>query len=625
MRVALGAAAALAVGIAVGAPIDNTATGYKATTGQVGGVPGSVMLQSVDGYNAQPVNSAHPLSIIGNIVCANCAGGSSASDIASYNGLGPILTGQGTAAGNSLRVAVGWDGATVAGSAPGSFVQPVSDGGSSLTVDGLVSVIQSGAWAVSILGTVPVSGPLTDAQLRATPVPVSGTMAVSNFPTTQPVNGTVTANQGGAPWSVSQSGAWTFTANQGTSPWVTSVSNFPTTQAVSAASLPLPTNAAKETGGNLDEIALDTDNLALIKAKTDNLDVALSTRLKPSDTLTGVTTVTTITNPVGVKGGDGLTIASVANPVPVVGTGTGGGIPIVGSVNILGTTIVQGGQADKSAFVVGTTFHQPVGGIVTDVAPDTVAENTAAAARITPKRAVHTNLRNQAGTEIGTAAAPVRTDPTGTTTQPVNGTVAATQSGAWTTGRTWTLGNGTDSVTAQQGSAPWSVSQSTAAAASGAWPIKVTDGTSTAAVKAASTAAVATDPALVVAVSPNSVLPVSTTPSSASSAGIVGVQTTVLATSLVLKASPGNLYDVYLSNDTAAKLYLMIFDATAAPIDGVVTPVHCVPIPAGGVGSFAVDGAPPEVFSTGIVAVSSSTGCFTKTASNASFIHGRAK
>lgn len=76
---------------------------------------------------------------------------------------------------------------------------------------------------------------------------------------------------------------------------------------------------AKETGGNLDEIALDTDNLAgiktdldeiavdtdnlaLIKAKTDNLDVALSTRLKPADTLTKVTTVDTITNPVAVTG-----------------------------------------------------------------------------------------------------------------------------------------------------------------------------------------------------------------------------------------------------------------------------------------------------------------------------------
>lgn len=36
-----------------------------------------------------------------------------------------------------------------------------------------------------------------------------------------------------------------------------------------------------------------------------------------------------------------------------------------------------------------------------------------------------TSLINSAGTEIGTSGAPVRTDPTGTTTQPVNGTVTA--------------------------------------------------------------------------------------------------------------------------------------------------------------------------------------------------------
>lgn len=32
---------------------------------------------------------------------------------------------------------------------------------------------------VAVVGTVPVSGPLTDAQLRATPVPISGTVAIS--------------------------------------------------------------------------------------------------------------------------------------------------------------------------------------------------------------------------------------------------------------------------------------------------------------------------------------------------------------------------------------------------------------------------------------------------------------
>lgn len=38
---------------------------------------------------------------------------------------------------------------------------------------------------------VPVSGPLTDTQLRSTAVPVSGSVSVSNLPATQPVSGTV--------------------------------------------------------------------------------------------------------------------------------------------------------------------------------------------------------------------------------------------------------------------------------------------------------------------------------------------------------------------------------------------------------------------------------------------------
>lgn len=43
---------------------------------------------------------------------------------------------------------------------------------------------------VSIASSVAVTGPLTDTQLRATAVPVSGTVAVSNFPATQAVSGT---------------------------------------------------------------------------------------------------------------------------------------------------------------------------------------------------------------------------------------------------------------------------------------------------------------------------------------------------------------------------------------------------------------------------------------------------
>lgn len=102
-------------------------------------------------------------------------------------------------------------------------------------------------------------------------------------------------------------------------PTTVSVSNFPATQAVSAVSLPLPTGAAQDS--SLTTIASDiaaqaklTDtqpvSLAALPNPT-NLDVALSTRLKPGDTLTAVTTVGTITNPVAVTSA-GLTNLDVA-------------------------------------------------------------------------------------------------------------------------------------------------------------------------------------------------------------------------------------------------------------------------------------------------------------------------
>lgn len=78
------------------------------------------------------------------------------------------------------------------------------------------------------------------------------------------------------------------------------------------------------------------------------------------------------------------------------------------------------GFADNSAFTYGTTAINPIGGVLDDVSTNVATENSAAVARITPQKALHINFRNQAGTEIGTAGAPVRTDPTGSTTQPVS-------------------------------------------------------------------------------------------------------------------------------------------------------------------------------------------------------------
>lgn len=117
---------------------------------------------------------------------------------------------------------------------------------------------------VSITATVAVSGPLTDTQLRATPVPVSGT--VTTTPSgTQTVTGTVSATQSGT-WNITNiSGTVSLPTGASTSALQTTgnsslssidgktptlvggrqpVDGSGVTQPISAASLPLPTGAA---------------------------------------------------------------------------------------------------------------------------------------------------------------------------------------------------------------------------------------------------------------------------------------------------------------------------------------------------------------------------------------------
>lgn len=94
------------------------------------------------------------------------------------------------------------------------------------------------------------------------------------------------------------------------------------TQPVSAASLPLPTGASTEA------------TLALVKAKTDNLDVLLSTRLKSADTLTAITTLGTITNVVHVDDNAGSLTVDGSVTVPGVATAANQATEIASLVNL---------------------------------------------------------------------------------------------------------------------------------------------------------------------------------------------------------------------------------------------------------------------------------------------------
>ena len=111
-------------------------------------------------------------------------------------------------------------------------------------------------------------------------------------------------------------------------------------------------------------------------------------------------------------------------------------------------------------------------------------------------------------------------------------------------------------------------------------------------------------------------------PNATSAAGIAPSATSALAGSLVLKASAGNLYGLTVTTSTVAG-YVMLFNATSAPADGAVTPTKCIYLGAApSTVAISWRSGPASYYSTGITAVFSTTGCFTKTASATAFLDG---
>ncbi len=100
------------------------------------------------------------------------------------------------------------------------------------------------------------------------------------------------------------------------------------------------------------------------------------------------------------------------------------------------------------------------------------------------------------------------------------------------------------------------------------------------------------------------------------------VESTALEGGHILKAAPGCLLGVYVTVDSTTTGYLLTFNTTTVPADGAVTPIECIYI-ATNPGSVFINFSPqpPEWYNVGIVAVFSSSGCFTKTASAHAFFH----
>lgn len=282
------------------------------------------------------------------------------------------------------------------------------------------------------------------------------------------------------------------------------------------------------------------------------------------------------------------------------GAGTALTSTLVSSKQALDVNVVAStppGVADKSTFTYGTSLEQPIGGVFQDTSP-TVTAGQSGAVRMTANRGLHMNLRDSSGNELlgqkaMAASVPVviASDqsninvvvatalPAGTNTigsvKLTDGTSTAVLKAASTAAAaadpSVVVALSPNSPLPAGSSTIGAVNQGTAAVTANAWPIKVTDGTNSAAVKAASTAALAADPSLVVALSPNSPVPTGTntigsvkltdgtnvgTIKAASTAAVVGDTSLVVALSpnSPIPAGTANIGKVSIQDSTGAAI-----------------------------------------------------------------------
>jgi hypothetical protein len=346
-----------------------------------------------------------------------------------------------------------------------------------------LAVTQSGLWSTGRTWTLSSGSDSISASVSNFPVLqqvdlekiVGASPSVTNYLPTRISNGTsyvdptqirlltssdvVTADQGGA---------WTVTANAGTGTFQTNVTNasIPVTQSgtwtVQQGAPPWAVSATQSgswTTGRTWTLSNGTDSV--------NIGNFPATTAVTQSTSPWVVSGTVTAN-IGTTNGLALD-ATVSAPQGSVSGGTAGTkSELAGGVyNSTPPTLTNGQQA---AFQLDSS-----GNLKTTA--------TLTASSVTANQGTPNTLANGWPVEVtdgtnllGTSTHPIRIDPTGTTTQPVSGTVtanqggswtvAATQSGTWTTGRTWNLSSGSDSVTAvvsgtvgvTQSTSPWVVS-----------------------------------------------------------------------------------------------------------------------------------------------------------------------
>lgn len=309
---------------------------------------------------------------------------------------------------------------------------------------------------VSISGTVPVSGPLTDTQLRATAVPVSGTF----FQATQPISGTVTANAGtnlNTSALALESGGnlaaiktdvdkLTFTSTR------LLVDGSGVTQPVSAASLPLPAGASTaalqtQPGVDIGDVTINnTSGAGAVNIQDGGNSITVDGSISVSNfpatqpvsgTVAATQSGTWTVQPGNTANTTAWKVDGSAVTQPVSGTFFQATQPVSGTVTAnAGTgnfTVVQATAANLNATVTGTVAATQSGTWnITNVSGTVSLPTGASTAEKQPALGTAGSASADVITVQGIAGmTALKVDGSGVT-QPVSGTVAATQSGTWT-------------------------------------------------------------------------------------------------------------------------------------------------------------------------------------------------
>lgn len=335
--------------------------------------------------------------------------------------------------------------------AAGAAAVNIQDGGNSITVDGTVSV--NPITFASPQHVIVDSGTITT---------ITNVVHIDDNGGSITVDGTIAATQSGAwttgrTWTLAsgtdsvsavQSGTWNINN-------ITGTISLPTGAATEASLAKLTLTQGSTTSGQsgpLVQGAVTTAAPTYVTGQTSPLSLNTSGQLRVEATATIASTVTVV-QPTGsnlhtVVDSGSITVNNAAGASAVNIQDGGNSITVDGTIaatqsgtwninNISGTISLPTGAATAANQTTEITSLQliddiphsqnaalnkgvPTMGQLDDTATTAATEDNVSVVRITAQRALHTNLRNNAGTEIATSANPLRTDPTGTTTQPAS-------------------------------------------------------------------------------------------------------------------------------------------------------------------------------------------------------------